>query len=91
VAVNLVTKSIFHPSSDEFRHALTAARKGVGLSQSELAERLEKPQSFVSKYERGERRLDVLEFFQVADAMNIDPFHFLEKIYRNNKRGKSAG
>lgn len=44
-----------------FRDALKATRKKAKLSQAELAARLGKPQSYVSKYESGERRLDYLE------------------------------
>ena len=86
-----MTKSIFHPSYDEFRGSLSAARKKAGLSQLELAEKLGKPQSFVSKYERGERRLDVIEFFQVAEALRIDPFEFLKRIHGNIKQRRNRG
>lgn len=51
---------------------LTQARRRQGLTQEELAKRLGRPQSFVSKYERRERRLDVAEFFAVADALGVD-------------------
>ena len=53
-------KSIFTPEYDRFRLLLIQARKTAGLTQVELAERLRKPQSYVSKFERGERRLDVI-------------------------------
>jgi transcriptional regulator with XRE-family HTH domain len=43
---------------------------------------LKRPQSFVSKFERGERRLDVLEFREVAQALGIDPIRFLRRLYR---------
>jgi transcriptional regulator with XRE-family HTH domain len=66
----------------KFREALVAARKSAPLSQEALAARLGKPQSFISKYERGERRLDVGEFFEIADAIGIDPIEFLRRIYR---------
>ncbi|MBI3683672.1 MAG: helix-turn-helix transcriptional regulator [Acidobacteria bacterium] len=46
-----------------------------------LAERLGKPQSFVSKFERGERRLDVIEFRDVARAIGIEPLRLLRKVY----------
>ena len=46
--------------------------KGAGITQQELAKRLKKPQSFVSKYENGERRLDVVEFLEVATALGFD-------------------
>lgn len=64
-------KSIFTKEYEQFLSRLIAARKAADLTQAELAERLSKPQSFVSKYERGERRLDVIEFVYVARAIGI--------------------
>lgn len=49
------------------------ARERAGLSQIALAERIGRTQSFVSKYERGERRLDVVEFAEYIKAMGLDP------------------
>lgn len=66
----------------EFRELLIESRKAGNLTQAGLAARLGKPQSFVSKYERGERRLDVIEFGEVARALNIDPQHILSKFYK---------
>jgi len=65
----------------KLQQALLEARKKANLSQVELALRLKRPQSFVSKYERGERRLDVIEFRQVAVALGIDPIRLLRKLY----------
>jgi transcriptional regulator with XRE-family HTH domain len=48
---------------------LAAARKHHGLTQVEMAQRLDKPQSFVSAYEQGQRRVDVLELIEIAKAM----------------------
>ena len=48
---------------------LVQARANAGLSQVDLAARLGRPQSFVSKYESGERRLDVVEFIEVIEAI----------------------
>lgn len=64
----------------EFLRLLTEARKSAGLTQVELSERLSRPQSFVSKYERGERRLDVVEFVEVAQAMGADPIGILRAL-----------
>ena len=50
------------------------------LLQSELAEKIKKPQSYVSKYERGERRLDVVEFIDICQALNINPEETLRKF-----------
>lgn len=48
---------------------LVEARLASGLTQAGLAERLHRPQSYVSKYESGERRLDVVEFLEVTDGI----------------------
>jgi transcriptional regulator with XRE-family HTH domain len=60
---------------------LVDERKAANLTQKDLAIRLNRPQSFVSKYERGERRLDVIEFVEVARSLRIDPFRFLRKVW----------
>jgi transcriptional regulator with XRE-family HTH domain len=67
-----------------FREFLVDARKEANLTQSELSRRLKRPQSFVSKYERGERRLDVVEFGDVAKALGIDPIRFLRRFYNED-------
>lgn len=50
------------------------------MTQRELATLLGKPQSFVSKYERRERRLDVVEFVKIAKAIGIDPCRIVREI-----------
>ena len=52
---------------------LRLERKKALLTQRDLARLLGRPQSFVSNYETGERRLDVIEFLDVADAIGFDP------------------
>jgi hypothetical protein len=47
-----------------------------------VAERLGKPPSYVAKYEGGERRLDVLEFLDVAAAIGFDPSRFLRTLVK---------
>lgn len=66
----------------EFRKALVKARKEAGLTQAALAAKLGRPQSFISKYENGERRLDVVEFVEVAEAIGFDATKFLTKLRR---------
>jgi transcriptional regulator with XRE-family HTH domain len=56
-----------------FRAILIAARQETGHTQAEVAKALGRPQSFVAKVENGERRVDVTEFVEIAQAMNIDP------------------
>jgi transcriptional regulator with XRE-family HTH domain len=60
-----------------FRGLLANARKGSGVTQVELAKKLNCPQSFISKYENGERRIDVSEFVEIAHALDINPNDFL--------------
>jgi ribosome-binding protein aMBF1 (putative translation factor) len=58
--------------SDRLRRRLHEARRARGLRQCDLAERLGRPQSFVSNYERGTRRLEVSEFIQIARILSLD-------------------
>lgn len=53
---------------------LVEARKRKGMTQSDVAEGLGKPQQYVSRYETGERRLDMFEFIDVAAALDVDAF-----------------
>lgn len=62
----------------KLREQFIQARKNAGLTQVDLADRLGRPQSFVSKYERGERKLDVIEFCEVCRALSTDPVAFLQ-------------
>ncbi|MDI1228557.1 MAG: helix-turn-helix transcriptional regulator [bacterium] len=59
---------------------LAKHRKKVRLTQAQLARKLGKPQSFVAKYEGGERRLDVIEFLEITQQLKIDPKSVLEKL-----------
>ncbi|MDD5175230.1 MAG: helix-turn-helix transcriptional regulator [Sterolibacterium sp.] len=62
-----------------FRAMLVAAREKSGLTQVEIANRLGKPQSFISKSERGERRLDFTEFLELANLLQIDVADFISR------------
>lgn len=76
----MAKKSIYSARYQKLKSHLIEARKKAGLTQVDLAARLDRPQSFVSKYERGERRLDIVEFLEVADALRIDPTAFIERL-----------
>ena len=65
-------KSIFTTEYELLLDRLISARKNSGVLQQDLARHLNKPQSFVSKYERRERRLDVVEFITICKVLNID-------------------
>jgi len=59
---------------------LIQAREEAGMSQQEVADRLGRHQTFVSKCERGERRMDLIEFLATADAIGFDPHTFIKKL-----------
>jgi ribosome-binding protein aMBF1 (putative translation factor) len=62
---------------------LRGVRVEAGLTQSELASRLARDQTFVSKYESGERRLDILELREVCQAIGTDFVTFVRKLDRD--------
>jgi transcriptional regulator with XRE-family HTH domain len=75
-----MTSSVYTHRYRRFRDLLVEARQAKKLSQATLAEKLGRLQTFVSKYERGERRLDVVEFLEVAHALAIDPHKVLKQV-----------
>ena len=73
-------KSVHSAGQTAFCELMIRARKAAGLTQHQLARRLRRPQSFVAKYEGGERRVDVVEFIEICKAIEADPnklFRFL--------------
>jgi len=56
------------------------------MSQQDIADALGVHQTWVSKIEKGERRLDLVEFLEVADALGIDPVRILQKIRATDTR-----
>jgi len=75
-----MTSSVFTKKYEIFRELLIQSRKNSGVTQQRLAEVLGKPQSYVSKYESGERRLDLVEFIDIADALKIDKCFFIKNL-----------
>jgi transcriptional regulator with XRE-family HTH domain len=66
---------------------LAAARVRSGATQRDVADRLRKPQSFVSAYESGQRRVDVQEFIAIAEALGSDPLKVFREVLARRKRG----
>jgi transcriptional regulator with XRE-family HTH domain len=60
-------------------------RLDAGLRQEDLAHQLGKPQSFVSRYESGERRLDVLELRQICKVLNVSLLAFVRQLDGDTK------
>ena len=65
---------------ERFRSLMIRVRKAKRLPQWELAQRIGRSQSYVAKYESGKRRLDVVEFLEVAKALRIDPWRIIRRL-----------
>lgn len=75
-----VPRDLRHPRYVRLRERLVEARKTAGLSQATVAERLGRPQSYVADIERNERRIDVIEFLALADAIGFDATEMLAEV-----------
>lgn len=65
-------KSIYSEKHKKLQQVLVKGRKKARLTQQQLADKLGKPQSFVAKYEGGERRLDIIELTEIASILDLD-------------------
>ncbi len=59
-------------------------REAVGITQTELASKLGEYQSFVARLESGQRRIDVVEFIELARVLNFDAASFIEEMMQDN-------
>lgn len=73
-------KSLYTDDQERLQMMLREVRLSAKMTQSELASRLSRPQSFVAKYEGGERRLDVIELIHVLRALDENPARFVEML-----------
>jgi transcriptional regulator with XRE-family HTH domain len=74
------SKTLNSAEHKAFCALLVETRQKAGLTQHQLARKLRKPQSFVAKYEGGERRVDVIEFMAIARAMGADAVGLLRAL-----------
>lgn len=73
-----MSKSVFTAEYTKFLKALKRARAEAGLTQADAAKLLKKPQSFISKCESGERRVDIVELKHFADLYKKDLIYFVK-------------
>lgn len=73
-----------HPKLDQrysqLAEQLVELRKAQGLLQQELADRMRRSQTFVSKYESGARRIDLIELLEILQALDVRPHDFLDRM-----------
>ena len=72
----------FKKRKDFGRH-LKAARVLKGLTQVQLGKKINRPQSFIYKYETGERRLDMVEFLYLCDILDADVHEIIDKVSKD--------
>lgn len=75
-----ISKTLNSAEHAAFCALMIETRLKAGLTQDQLARRLRKPQSFVAKYENGERRIDVIEFMTIARAIDADAISLLRAL-----------
>lgn len=63
---------------------LIERREAAGITQTELAQKLGEYQSFVARLESGQRRIDVVEFIELARVLDFDPARFIEEIIQDS-------
>lgn len=73
-------KSLRTPEHQKLITLLIAAREKRGFTQQQLADKLGRPQSYVAKYEGGERRIDVIEFIHIARVLDFDPGRAVREV-----------
>lgn len=78
-----MSKSAFTDAHRILVNAIAQMREEHGLQQVELAARLGKNQSYISRIEGGQRRVDVVEFYAIARAIGIDPIDWFNAIVKN--------
>lgn len=75
-----MAKSIYSAEQEKLQALLRQIRVEAGLRQEDVADKLRRPQSFVSKYESGERRLDILELLEVCRVLGITMRKFVQRL-----------
>jgi len=85
-----VKKTIHIPEYKQLIALLIEARHAAGLLQTDLAKKLRKPQSFVSRVEAIQRRLDVCEFLVYARALGVDPYTLLHTMEEQTQPTKDT-
>ncbi len=73
-------KSVSNPNQLIFQNMIREARLKAGLTQAKLANKLGKPQSYIAKYETGERRLDVIELLSILAVIGQNPTEFVSQL-----------
>ncbi len=75
-----LSKSLYSERWEQLLEIMKRTRKEYGLTQSQLATRLGRPQSLIAKIESGERKLDVCQFLDYVEAIGTDPVILIQEL-----------
>ena len=78
-------KTLYSQRYQRLLALLVEARRASGLTQQDVANKLKRPQSFVSKYESGERRIDVVELLMLGEAIGFDVTQIVKSLSTRTK------
>lgn len=81
-----MSRTLQSPKHEALRRLLVEARLAAGLTQATVAGRLGRYQSFIATVESGQRRIDVVEFLQLSDAIGFDPAEMIRQLARTRPR-----
>jgi transcriptional regulator with XRE-family HTH domain len=84
-----VEKSIYDTEYKLLLELIYTMRVGKGLRQTDLADLLSEPQSFISKIENGERRVDIVELKRICEAMNVNLTEFVIEFEKRINESQS--
>lgn len=72
---------IFSAEHQKLREVLRRERLAAGLRQSDIAKETNRSQAYISKFEKGDLRLDVIDFVRVCQSIGCDPHAVLREIF----------
>ena len=84
--MRLISKSVYTREYEIFLRLLRQARQDAGLNQREVAEAMQETTLFVSRCERGERRMDAVELLSYCQAIGKMPNQFMQQLEENIKQ-----
>lgn len=84
-------KSVYRDENLVLLRLLKQCRVDAGMTQSQFAQALERPQSFASDIERGLRRLDLVQLRDICKALNISLVDFVQRFENELALSKRAG
>ena len=73
-------RTLGRPRHETLRNFIVEKREGAGLTQHEISARLDRPQSFIASIETGQRRVDVVELLDLAEAIGFDPHDAVQRL-----------